>query len=155
MASTVRSARDDPAITTWSAFLRAHAAIVGALEREVEPETGLPLAWYDVLLELNAADRGGLRMGELGERAVLSRTRVSRIVDELVAVGYACRTPNPQDRRSSHAEITAEGRKALRKAAPRYFDAVRRNFSQQLSAGQLTTIRAAMEGLIAHHAPPP
>jgi DNA-binding MarR family transcriptional regulator len=57
-------------------------------------------------------------MQDLGEAAVLSRTRVSRIVDELVVAGLVRRDPNPDDRRSAFATITGEGRTRLRRAAP-------------------------------------
>jgi DNA-binding MarR family transcriptional regulator len=59
--------------------------------------------WYDVLLELNSADGRRLRMQELGERAVLSRSRISRIVDELARAGLVTREPDPADRRGSWA----------------------------------------------------
>jgi len=125
---------------------------VRTLEREVERETGLPLAWYDVLLELSTAGKGGLRMGELGERAVLSRTRVSRLVDELTGAGLVRRSRDPNDGRSWHAEITTAGRAAFRRAAPRYLQAVRDHFGRHLSGPQLDTIRAAMETLVERHA---
>jgi DNA-binding MarR family transcriptional regulator len=73
-----------------------------------------------VLLALNAAPERKLRKSELGQRAVLSRTRVSRVVDELVATGLAERQPDAADGRSSFASLTAAGREALRKAWPVY-----------------------------------
>ena len=60
----------------------------------------------DVLLELNATPGRRLRMSELGQRAVLSRTRVSRVVDELAAAGLAERQPDEADGRSSFAALT-------------------------------------------------
>jgi Transcriptional regulators len=63
----------------------------------------VPLSWYDVLLELNAAPDRRLRMSELGQRTVLSRTRVSRVVDELATAGLAERQPDQADGRSSFA----------------------------------------------------
>lgn len=143
--------RDDEGIAAWSAFLRAHAAVVRTLEGEVERRTGLPLAWYDVLLELNAAEGRRLRMGELGERAVLSRTRVSRVVDELERAGHVRRDPHPVDRRSSYAAITTSGRAALRRAAPIYLQAVREHFSEVLDRDQLVVVHDAMQRVIDRH----
>ncbi len=140
--------RDDEGILTWSAFLRAYAAVVRRIEAELEAKARLPLGWYDVLLELNAAPGRRMRMQELGEAAVLSRSRVSRIVDELVAVGLAERQPNPDDRRSSYAVITDEGRKLLRKAAPVYLTAVREQFVADLTSAELACVRRAMEKLL-------
>jgi DNA-binding MarR family transcriptional regulator len=141
--------REDEGILAWSAFLRAHAAVVRRIEGEVEAKARLPLGWYDVLLELNGAPGRRMRMQELGEAAVLSRSRVSRIVDELVAAGLAERRPNPEDRRSSYAVITAEGRKVFRRAAPAYLAAVREHFVAGLTPEQLTAVRTAMEALLA------
>lgn len=108
----------------------------------------MSLCWYDVLLELNAAPARRLRMSELGERAVLSRTRVSRIVGELAEAGHVQRSLNPDDRRSSYAEMTTQGRAAFRRAAPRYLDTVREHFSEVLTPEQLGAVREAMEALL-------
>jgi DNA-binding MarR family transcriptional regulator len=140
--------KTDDGILTWSAFLRAYAAVVRRIEADVEAKARLPLGWYDVLLELNSAPGRRMRMQELGEAAVLSRSRVSRIVDELAAAGLAERRPNPEDRRSSYATITDEGRKVLRRAAPVYLAAVREHFVADLTPAQLAAVRSAMESLL-------
>ncbi|HYH50518.1 MAG TPA: MarR family transcriptional regulator [Acidimicrobiia bacterium] len=140
--------RDDDGILAWSAFVRAHAAVVRRIEADLEAKARLPLGWYDVLLELNAAPGRRMRMQQLGEAAVLSRSRVSRIVDELVAAGLVERQANPDDRRSSYAVITDEGRKVFRRAAPTYLAAVREHFVAGLSADQVKSVRAAMETLL-------
>lgn len=109
--------------------------------------------WYDVLLELNAAPQRRLRMQQLGEAAVLSRTRVSRLVDELAAAGLVTREPNPADRRSSYATVTAAGRAALRRAAPVYLDAIKAHFAARLSEVQLAALRDALDALVARPEP--
>ena len=101
--------QDVDRVSAWAALLRVHAAVVPKLERELVP-TGLPLSWYDALLELNDAPGRKLRMTELGQRVVLSRERVSRVVGELERAGLVRREPNPDDGRSSFAAITPEGR---------------------------------------------
>jgi DNA-binding MarR family transcriptional regulator len=141
--------RDDDGVLAWSAFLRAHAATVRRIENEVEREAHLSLGWYDVLLELNAAPGRRLRMQELGERAVLSRSRVSRLVDELVVAALVERQANPDDRRSSYAVVTEEGRRVLRRAAPVYLSAIRRHFVSALTPQQLVAVREAMEAVLA------
>ena len=77
-----------------------HAALVPLIDRELQAACGLPLTWYDVLLELNSAPGRRLSMGELGEVAVVSRTRASRVVDQLAAAGLVAREANADDRRS-------------------------------------------------------
>ena len=147
-----RDWRDEPGIAAWSAFLRAHARAVRRVDTEVRRRAGLPLAWYDVLLELNGAPGRRLRMQDLGEAVVLSRTRVSRIVDELVAAKLVCREANPDDRRSAYASITAEGKGQLRRAAPVYLDAIRKHFVAALDPQHVDVVRVAMSAVIDHDA---
>lgn len=142
---------DDPGVAAWSAFLRTHARVVRALEHEVEATTGLPLSWYDVLLELAAAEEGRLRMQELGNRVVLSRTRVSRLVGEIAAAGLVERVPDPTDGRATFAVITDRGREQLRTAAPTYLRGIREHFATHLSASQLEAIRDGLEQVLAAH----
>lgn len=132
-------------VRAWGALLRVHAALVPTLDRELEAAVGLPLAWYDVLLELSSADEHRLPMTELGERVVLSRTRVSRLVDELERAGYVERQPHQSDRRSTLAAITPTGRRKARAAAPVYLAGIANHFARHLNEDELATIAAALE----------
>jgi DNA-binding MarR family transcriptional regulator len=138
----------DPA-DTWGALLKVHAALVPRLDRELQEAHGLPLTWYDVLLELNAAPERRLTMGQLGFVAAVSRTRVSRVVDELVRAGLVAREPNPDDGRSAFAALTPTGRTALRKAAPTYLAAVRREFADHLTAREAEVLAGALGKVLA------
>src|SRR5690349_10166030 len=130
-------------VAAWAALLRSHAAVLPALERDLQP-TGLPITWYDVLLVLNSAPGRRLRMTELGHQAVVSRERVSRVVTELERAGLVERQANPDDRRSSYAAITAEGRKRLRKAAPVYLGAVEAHFLSHLDDDEIVVLTRAL-----------
>ena len=132
----------------WAALLKVHAALVPRLDRELQEAHGLPLTWYDVLLELNSAPGRRLTMGQLGQVAVVSRSRVSRVVDELVHAGLVRREPNPQDRRSAYAVITPEGRAGLRKAAPTYLAGIDRHFSEHLTEQERATIVRALHRIL-------
>jgi len=134
---------------TWGALLKVHAALVPRLDRELQDTHGLPLTWYDVLLELNAAPDRRLTMGQLGSVAAVSRTRVSRVVDELVRAGLVAREPNPDDGRSAFAALTPAGRTALRKAAPTYLAAVRRAFADHLTAREAEVLAGALRKVLA------
>jgi DNA-binding MarR family transcriptional regulator len=137
---------------TWGALLKVHAALVPRLDRELQDAHGLPLTWYDVLLELNAAPERRLTMGQLGSVASVSRTRVSRVVDELVRAGLVAREPNPEDGRSAFAALTAAGRTALRKAAPTYVAAVQREFADHLTAREAEVLAGALRKVLAGQA---
>jgi DNA-binding MarR family transcriptional regulator len=135
---------DDAGPRAWGALLAVHADLVPLLDRQLQRSAGLPLAWYDVLLELNAASDRRLRMGELGDRVVLSRTRVSRLVDELVQAGLVARTSNPTDRRSAYAQLTKLGRDRFRAAAPVYLAGIREHFSRHLTPAELDVLATAL-----------
>ena len=134
---------------SWGALLKVHAALVPRLDRELQEIHGLPLTWYDVLLELNTAPERRLTMGQLGSVAAVSRTRVSRVVDELVRAGLVAREPNPDDGRSAYAALTPAGRSALRKAAPTYVAGVQREFADHLTAREAEVLTGALRKVLA------
>jgi DNA-binding MarR family transcriptional regulator len=140
---------------TWGALLKVHAALVPRLDRELQEAHGLPLTWYDVLLELNSAPERRLTMGQLGSVVAVSRTRVSRVVDELVRAGLVAREPNPDDGRSAFAALTSAGRTALRKAAPTYLAAVQREFADHLTGREAEVLARALRKVLAASAPLP
>jgi len=141
--------RKELAADAWGALLRVHAAVVPELDRTLQTRCGLSLAWYDVLLELASADAGRLRMSDLADRVTLSRTRVSRIVDELSAAGYVQRTEHPDDRRSSLAAVTPAGRAVFRRAAPIYLAAIEDQFADGLNAAQLDVLADLLRTVLA------
>ncbi|HZP29692.1 MAG TPA: MarR family transcriptional regulator [Acidimicrobiia bacterium] len=141
---------EEPAgVEVWRAFLRTHAAVLRRLERDLERAQNLPLAWYDVLLELNSAPGRRLRMQELSGRVVLSRSRVSRLVDDLVRAGLVRREPDPSDGRAAFAVITNAGRDALRRAAPVYLHGIEEQFLAHLTEDELRTIDAGLTRVLA------
>lgn len=145
--SPARPAADER-LSAWSLLLRVHAALVPVLERELAAAHQLPLSWYDVLLELNAAPQRRLRMSELGSRVVLSRERVSRVVDELARVGLVARERNPDDKRSVFAVLTPAGRDRLRAAAPAYLAGIEQHFTGHLSVAEARTITEALQRVL-------
>ncbi|MEU4157987.1 MarR family transcriptional regulator [Actinoplanes sp. NPDC026670] len=138
----------DTDVAAWAALLRVHAAVVPVLDRELQAACSLPLTWYDVLLELNYAPGRRLSMGELGQRAVVSRTRVSRVVDALAEAGLVTRESNPDDRRSAYATLTDMGLQRFRAAAPVYLDGIRRHFTSLITADESRTIASALQKIL-------
>jgi DNA-binding MarR family transcriptional regulator len=147
---------DDLPLRAWRAFLLAYNASLRAIEADVQRTGKVPLTWYDVLLELNAAPDRRLRMQDVADRVVLSRTRVSRLVDDLVDAGLVRKEPDPDDRRAVWAVITDEGRAALRETAPSYLRGIQRHFAAHLSEEELETVARSLTKVAhAHHALPP
>lgn len=129
----------------WGALLQVHAALVPQLDKDLRRRVDLPLAWYDVLLELHGAADHRLTMSQLGDRVVLSRSRVSRVVDELVGAGLAVREANPDDARSAYAAMTAAGVRRFKEAAPVYLGGIQQRFASALSEAELRTIGTALQ----------
>ena len=132
------------AADAWGALLQVHALLVPLLDRTLRDAVRLPLTWYDVLLELSAAEGQRLTMSDLAGRVVLSRTRVSRVVDELVDAGLIRREANPDDARSAFAVLTPEGRTRFRQAAPIYLSGIEQHFAQALSDAELRAVVRAL-----------
>jgi DNA-binding MarR family transcriptional regulator len=138
--------QEDPQVAAWRGLLIAHSRLVPAVEADLRAAGQVNLSWYDLLLELNAAPGRRLRMSELGQRAVLSRTRVSRVVDELAAAGLAERQRDQADGRSSFAALTPAGRNALRRAWPVYRQAIHRHLgTARLTAEQCRQLAALLD----------
>jgi DNA-binding MarR family transcriptional regulator len=139
----------DP-VAPWRAMLVAHSRALQAIEADLRRHGTVTLTWYDVLLELHGAD-GRLRMQDLGERVVLSRTRVSRLVDELQGEGLVRREPDPADKRATFAVITPEGEQALRSTAPIYLRGIERHFTRHLSDRERRCIADGLNRVVAAH----
>jgi DNA-binding MarR family transcriptional regulator len=131
-------------LEAWRALLLAHNAAVRAIEADVQRAGTIPLTWYDVLLELKGAGSGGLRMQELSARVVLSRTRVSRLVDEMARAGLVRRAQDTGDKRVVWASVTEEGLRALRETAPAYRRGIERHFSAHLTEEETQVVAEAL-----------
>lgn len=116
---------------SWRAFLEAHASIVRQLEIELEELTGLPLTWYDALVQLHEAG-GMLRVSELAGRVLLSRSATTRFVDRLEKEGLIERRPCGEDRRGTEVWLTEQGYTTLRRASPVHLGGVDRLFGAAL-----------------------
>ena len=137
--------RHDPRIGAWRAFLRAHAQVVRRLERELADEQGMALTDYDVLVQLAGAEQRRLRMSELADRLLLSRSGVTRLVDRLVADGLVERVTCDDDRRGQWASLTAAGVRRLREATPTHLRGVTRHFLDRLSPDELASLERMLE----------
>jgi DNA-binding MarR family transcriptional regulator len=132
---------DDDRLEAWAAFLRAHAALTAALERELLSERGMPLSWYEVLLRLIAAPEGSLRMQELARAVFFSKSGVTRLIDRMEEAGLVERRHCPSDRRGTYASITDSGRSAFRRAVPVHLAGIREHFGNHLSDEETAVLR--------------
>lgn len=138
---------DAERLDAWRAFLRAHAVLTDVLDRELQAERQLPLAWYDVLVNLHEAG-GQLRMRDLADGVMLSRSGLTRLVDRMATAGMVTRRPDPEDRRGTLACITGEGDGALRRAAPVHLRGIEEHFGAQLRDDEVAVVRTALERVV-------
>ena len=133
-------APDREELRAWRTFLRAHAAATRVLEAELESAEGLPLASYDVLVQLAEAPESALRMSDLAAAVLLSRSGLTRLVDRLAADGLVERRACPSDARGTLAVLTTAGRDRLRAASPTHLRGVHEHFTSKFSDSELETL---------------
>jgi len=131
-------------MAAWRRFLEAHAALTRVLEDELERERRMPLAWYDVLVQLSEAPRGQMRMQELAASVLISKSGLTRLLDRIERAGLVRREPCAEDRRGTLAVLTAAGRRALRDAAPVHRRGIRQHFSSRISDAEARAIEAGL-----------
>jgi DNA-binding MarR family transcriptional regulator len=117
----------------WRRLLAAECRLREKLDHQLQQTHGLTLGDYDVLVHLSEAEGGSLRMSELAERLLLSRSGLTRRVDGLVRAGWVERKACPDDGRGSLAVLTAAGLGLLRTAAPTHVAGVRRHLIDALA----------------------
>src|SRR3954468_10243770 len=105
-------------LDAWRGFLRTHSTLVRELDEELTERHGLPLSSYDVLVQLDESPEGRLRMSNLADAVLLSRSGLSRLVTRLEGQGLLERVECTNDARGSFALITDKGRERLPGGGP-------------------------------------
>jgi DNA-binding MarR family transcriptional regulator len=131
-------------VGVWRSFLRAHAVVLRELERELDRDAQLPLSWYDVLLTLAQAPGRRLRMAELADGVMLSRSGLTRLVDRLEKAGYVRREPSPDDARGTYTVLLPAGLRRLRDAVPVHLAGVQRHWLAHFDDDELRSLGALL-----------
>jgi DNA-binding MarR family transcriptional regulator len=133
----------------WALFLTAHAVLIDRVEAALR-RAGLPeLAWYDVLWALENADRGKLRMHELAERIVLTRSNLSRLVDRLERAGLVRREACVDDGRGHYAVIAEPGLAMRKKMWPVYRAEIDRVFARHVDPAEAQVVADCLTRILA------
>ncbi len=133
----------------WRGFVRVHTAMARALDAELERAHGLSLSSFEVLKALRCADEGRLRMADLAEHALLSRSGMTRLVDRLERQGLLTRCQCSDDARGCFAVLSPAGAELIARAIPVYRESVRAGFLSHLSADELERLGATFERMLA------
>jgi DNA-binding MarR family transcriptional regulator len=120
-------------LAAWRGLLRVHAEITSELDAQMRTEHGMPVSSYEVLMFLADAPERKLRMAEIADRVLLSRSGLTRLVDRLVELGYVTRCAVEGDGRGSYAELTDAGLQKLEAARRTHREGVRQSFLDRLN----------------------
>ena len=131
--STASDAFSDQELAAWRGMLQAHARVTQALDAQLRAEHGLSVSAYEVLMFLGDAPDRRMRMSEIADRVLLSRSGLTRLVDRLVELGYVTRCAAESDGRGLYAELADAGAAKLEEARRTHREGVRRFFLGRLS----------------------
>jgi DNA-binding MarR family transcriptional regulator len=124
----------------WRGLLRAHTCLAKRLDAELDQAHRLPMTSYEVLHHLEEASGGRMRMCDLAERAQLSRSGLTRLVDRLEREGLLERCSCEHDARGSYACLTQTGHERLEEARGTHLAVVREHFLARFSEGELSVL---------------
>jgi DNA-binding MarR family transcriptional regulator len=139
---------DEVELAAWRGLVRVHAALAKELDAELEARHGLPLTSYEVLRGLRRSPDGKLRMAELAEHALLSRSGMTRLIDRLEREGMVGRTTCDKDGRGCYAVLTDAGREAVDSARRTYISVVRSGFVSRFSLDELRDLAGLLQRVL-------
>src|SRR4051794_2733751 len=148
MMSTPSPAR----LYAWRLYFESALALVDVLDAELERDVGIPLRWYDVLVHLEETPEG-VRMNELADRILYSKSGFTRVVDRLEDAGLVRRVRPENDRRSILVVLTDDGRTTLAEARRHHRPSIEEHFSRHLTDADVAALTRALEKLTAHARP--
>jgi DNA-binding MarR family transcriptional regulator len=131
-------------MAVWVLFVRTFGALIRTFEQELQESEGLPLTWYDVLIQLHEAPAGRLRMQALAESVVLSRSGLTRLIDRMEKAGLVRREPSREDRRGAYASLTEDGRGVFSRAQPIHHRGLYEHFTRHLDDGDIRALGSAL-----------
>jgi DNA-binding MarR family transcriptional regulator len=134
----------------WRAWLYSTTLLQDRLERDLTHSTGISSAYYEILVQLSEAPDRRMRMSQLADRCLASRSRLSHAVSRLEERGWVAREVCVEDGRGQLAVLTEAGMTALREAAPVHVASVREHLFDQLSPAQIEAVRDIGETLLRH-----
>ena len=139
-------------LRAWRLYFESALAVTDVLDAELERDAGIPMRWYDALVQLEEAP-DGLRMNELAERILYSKSGFTRVVDRMEDAGLVRRVRPDNDRRSILVVLTDKGRTTMEQARRHHRHAIEQHFSQHLSDTDIKALTRALEKISAHARP--
>ncbi len=139
----------DPELgATWANLKHVHELVGAALAERVESECGIGASEAYVLFRLANEPDGCLRMGELASRLDMAQSGVTRVIDRLESRGLVIRESRRDDRRTTFAKLTADGRAMFERLRPIFFDTIHSRFAAALSESELRDLRGLLRKIV-------
>lgn len=133
----------------WRAYVRTASLLTTRLNRQLQADSGLSLAEYEVLVRLSEASDGELRPFQLGQALDWEQSRLSHLLSRMTRRGFVTRQDCPGDRRGALVVLTRRGRAAIESAAPGHVAAVRRLVFDQMDSAQVVAFGQVFEAILA------
>ena len=137
--------------TAWILLIRLQQILLDQVETALKKAGLPPLSWYDVLLELSRNPNSGLRQFEIGERVLLNKHNLSRLIDRLENDGLVSRQACEQDGRGNIVKITKKGVGLKQEMWPIYATAIQSLVGEPLTARQQKALIEIMNALLDKH----
>ncbi|MFC5369704.1 MarR family winged helix-turn-helix transcriptional regulator [Arcanobacterium bovis] len=128
---------DDEEQIAWRAYLRGTSTLLDLINRDMEADNGMALGEYEILVHLSEAENHSLRMSQLAERLVHSRSRLTHTVRRLEEIGYVERFRCVDDGRGINCRLTEIGFNKLKDSAPSHVESVRVHLIDLLSREEM------------------
>jgi DNA-binding MarR family transcriptional regulator len=139
-------------LRAWRLYFESALALIDVLDAELERDAGIPLRWYDALVHLEETP-DGLRMNELAERILYSKSGFTRVIDRMEDAGLVRRVRPENDRRSILVVLTEDGRKTVESARRHHRQGIEQHFSRHLVDTDIKALTRALEKVSAHARP--
>jgi DNA-binding MarR family transcriptional regulator len=139
-------------LRSWRLFFESALALLDVLDSELGNAVGIPMRWYDVLVHLEESPEG-IRMNELAERILYSKSGFTRVVDRMEDAGLVRRVRPDDDRRSILVVLTDNGAETMERARRYHRDGIEQHFSQHLTDADIKALTRALEKISTHARP--
>jgi DNA-binding MarR family transcriptional regulator len=139
-------------LRAWRFFFESALALVDVLDTELEQETGIPMRWYDILVQLEETPEG-IPMNALADRILYSKSGFTRVVDRMEEAGLVRRVRPDHDRRSILVVLTVKGDKVKERARRYHRDGIARHFADHLSDADVKAVTRALQKVSEHARP--
>ena len=130
--------------SAWRKYIVASRRLLEALDDDLA-KNGLSLSDYEILVHLSDAKDRSIRMSDLAEKTILSRSRLSHRIKYMEGKGWVERQKCESDKRGTWAVMTNKGWNAIVKAAPDHVESIRKRFIDQINKADQANIAAAFD----------